>query len=102
MSIQKRTPAGKPETQRSPIKWPSVWGAPRLLTRDQVRSYLQIEDAELTQRMARGSLFKFFSVAMSPEPAPVCGRDALSARRPKGAVGRLAERDEFWSALNYR
>jgi hypothetical protein len=41
---------------RKIIKWPSAWGAPRLLTRDQVRDYPQIVDAELTQRMARGQI----------------------------------------------
>lgn len=38
----------------APCAWPRGWGAPRLLTRAQVRAYLQVDDGELQARMSRG------------------------------------------------
>ena len=68
---------------RKIIKWPSAWGAPRLLTCDQVRDYLQIVDAELTQRMARGQI-----------PGPLWGCDAglPSARWDRKGIDRAIDR----------
>ncbi len=65
------------------MTWPSVWGAPRLLTRDQVRGFLQMEDAELTQRMSRGQL-----------PGPLWGCDPAlpSARWDRQSLERALNR----------
>jgi hypothetical protein len=66
-----------------PILWPRAWGAPRLLTRNQVRSYLQITDADLVARMARGQV-----------PGPLWGTDAdlADARWDRQAVDRALDR----------
>jgi hypothetical protein len=68
---------------RKIIKWPSAWGTPRLLTRDQVRDYLQIEDAELTQRMARGQI---------PRPLWGCDPALPSARWDRKGIDRAIDR----------
>lgn len=66
-------------------KLPSAWrwGAPRLLTRGQVRAYLQVTDAELTQCIGRGQI-----------PGPLWGSDAAlgNARWDRLAVDRALDR----------
>jgi hypothetical protein len=61
----------------------SGFHTPRLLMRDQVRDYLQIEDAELAQRMARGQI-----------PGPLWGCDPAlpSARRDRKGIDRAIDR----------
>ena len=61
-------------------KWP--WGPPRLVTRDQLRAYLQISEAELCAREARGQV-----------PGPLWGCDAAlpSARWDRVAVDRAID-----------
>ena len=69
-------------TDRPPI-WPRGWGAPRLLTRAQVRGYLQCDDAELTLRMQRGQV-----------PGPLWNSNPAlpSARWDRVAVDRALNR----------
>lgn len=64
--------------------WPSAWGAPRLLTRAQVRGYLQITDSELADRIRKGQV-----------PKPLWGCDAAlqSARWDREAVDRALSRE---------
>lgn len=59
------------------------WGAPRLLTRAQVRAYLQVTDKELTARMQRGQI-----------PGPLWGSDAAldNARWDRQAIDRAVDR----------
>lgn len=70
-------------TPRRFIAWPNAWGAPRLLTRDQVRGYLQILDVELEQRMKRGQL-----------PGPLWGCDPClpNARWDRQSIDRAIHR----------
>lgn len=66
-----------------PPTWPRGWGAPRLLTRANVRSYLQIDDAELIARMRRGHV-----------PKPLWGTDPAlpAARWDRQAIDRALDR----------
>jgi len=59
------------------------WGAPRLLTRNQVRAYLQVNDGELTERMRRGQI-----------PGPLWGSDPAlaNARWDRFAIDRALDR----------
>jgi hypothetical protein len=66
---------------KAPVAW--RWGAPRLLTRGQVRSYLQVDDAELVRRMASGQV---------PGPLWGCDPDLTSARWDREAIDRALDR----------
>jgi hypothetical protein len=59
------------------------WGAPRLLTRQQVRAYLQVTDPELSDRMKAGHI-----------PGPLWGSDAAlaNARWDRTAIDRALDR----------
>ncbi len=69
--------------ERRTLTWQSTWGAPRLLTRDQVRGYLQTDVNDLTLRMRRGQL-----------PVPLWGCDPAlpSARWDRKALERAVDR----------
>jgi hypothetical protein len=67
----------------SPPTWPRGWGSPRLLTRAQVRGYLQCNDSELTARMERGQL---------PGPLWKCDAALPSARWDRAALDRAINR----------
>ena len=69
-------------TDRPPT-WPRGWGTPRLLTRAQVRAYLQCDDAELTVRMERGQL---------PGPLWRCDHALSTARWDRVSVDRALNR----------
>jgi len=56
---------------------------PRLLTRAQVRSYLQIEDAELQHRMRHGQV---------PRPLWGCDSDLPNARWDRNSIDRTLDR----------
>jgi hypothetical protein len=59
------------------------WGAPRLITREQLRAYLQMQEAELADRLRRGQL-----------PGPLWDGDAAltNARWDRHAVDRALDR----------
>ncbi len=59
------------------------WGAPRLLKREQLRGYLQVDEAELADRIARGQV---------PGPLWGCHADLPNARWDRHAVDRAMDR----------
>jgi hypothetical protein len=76
-------PDSMPRVPRRVVAWPSAWGAPRLITRGQVRGYLQMEDAELTQRRKRGQL---------PGPLWGCDPDLPNARWDRQSIDKALDR----------
>lgn len=66
---------------RSP--WRSSWGAPRLLTREQVRAYLQIDDLELVRRMRSGQV---------PRPLWGCQDSMPNARWDRVGIDKALDR----------
>ena len=66
-----------------PERWPNAWGAPRLLTRQQLRGYLQIDEAELGERIRKGQV---------PKPLWGCDQTLPSARWDREAVDRALSR----------
>ena len=72
---------GAQQRSARPTNW--RWGAPRLITREQLRAYLQVAEAELSKRLARGHV-----------PGPLWGCDPAlpDARWDRHAVDRAVDR----------
>lgn len=65
------------------INWATAWGAPRLLTRRQVRSYLQVDESELVHRMRVGQV---------PKPLWGCDPNDDDARWDRKGIDRAIDR----------
>jgi hypothetical protein len=97
-AIRRRRWCRRSDLNRGPTDYEVItrWGSPRLLTRAQVRAYLQVTAAELTARMARGKSLRLSGAAMQRCRTPAGTASPPQSRKRTGLA--IAARGETLSA----